>query len=1475
MVQDGPQSSPNAGVRPDLTVVGIGASAGGLEAASDLLSALPRDTGMAFVVVQHLDPDHESILGELLAKQTEMPVLQIDRDTPVESDHVYVIPQNTGMVIEGRVLRLTQRGPGQVRPIDVFLTSLAKDLRSNAIGVILSGTASDGTSGLRAIKKEEGITFAQDSSAKFDSMPQSAIAAGAVDFVLPPKMMARELARIAQHPFKERIAQAEMIEGDPLAQRAIRMLRGATGVDFTQYKQPTLMRRISRRVILTKSDGMESYLELLEREPAELQALFEDVLINVTEFFRDPEVFASLKRVMFPRFIDGRDADEPIRIWVPACSTGEEVYSIAIALTEFLEEKELAFPVQIFGTDVSERSIDRARLGIYDASSIEALSKGRATRFFTRVDRGYRVSRQIRELCVFSRHNIAKDPRLSRMDFVSFRNLLIYFSTALQGRVIANLGMALRPNGCLLLGASETLGSMAEYFSPLEDAHKIFCRKPNAIPAALEPSEWFHDGVPYQVLADLRLPLRQEERRAARPGTSTEEILSPHDETSAVILNEALKIVQTRGNMAPYLVAKGDSREADIFQAVRPEIAEPLRKGIAEARRGNGNLRLENIVVRHSGELRRVQVTIVAVTTSPTTFVLLFESNPGKRDASFENGHAASVSDPHARVTELEHELATTREYLQSIIEELRSTNEEAQSVNEELQSTNEEMQTAREELQSTNEELNTVNKEMQSRNRELSRTNDDLENLLISINMPIVITTGDLRIRRFTPMAEKVLHLIAADTGRPISDLRPRINVDNLSGILGTVVETLVPFEQEVLDQDGNWFLMRVRPYLTADRRIEGAILQLHDLGELKRTLERVRRARNYAQAIVDTVREPLVVLDHELAIQNANRAFYEYLHVQPTDVAAKKLDEVNESPFSRDGARDLISHLRSSGTQINDVEITVDGPAGGERVFLVNARRLVAEGNAGLVLLAFEDTTERKRASEARYRRLFESARDGIIILDAETGEVLDLNPYVEQLLGFERERLVGRRLWEIEPMQHAPEIWASLERIRDQGVVPFADLTLDTRDGRRLQTEVIANTYREKERWAIQLNIRDLTERKKFERELQQTQKLESLGLLAGGVAHDFNNLLTGILGNASLAMSDTPADEPVRKYLREIVDAAERAAFLTRQMLAYAGKGRFVTHTLDLGDLIREISTLIRTSIPKTAEIRLELAPDLPAVDADPGQMQQLVMNLVINGAEAIAENRPGTVEVRTSLRVITEEDVRDKDADNPLIPGKYVCLEVKDTGVGMDEATRARIFDPFFTTKFTGRGLGLAATLGIVKGHRGSIRVYSAPGRGTSFSVLIPASAKKPRAPMRGRVTKPSGLKGTVLVIDDEEMIRNLARTVLTRQGFEVLTANHGTDGVKVFRENLATVSVVLLDLLMPEMGGEQTMEELQAIRPEIPVILSSGFDESEANRRFAGKKLAGFVQKPYDAERLVQAIVAAIKSEAKGGPDAA
>ena len=867
-------------------VVGVGASAGGLSAYSKLLKALPVDTGMAFVLVQHLDPKHASMLPELLGRTTLMPVIEIKDGMRVEPNSIYVMPPNYSLAILHGILHLMPRPDalGKHLPIDDFLTTLADDLQSNAIGVILSGTASDGTFGLRAIKAEGGITFAQsEDSCEYDGMPHSAIAAGHVDFIMTPEEMALEITRIAQHPYllhELRLPkEAESaLAGDSLNKIFV-LLRTRTGNDFTYYKHATIRRRIKRRMVLNQIDKMEDYVKFLQQQPKEVDALFQDILINVTSFFRDPETFEALKNEVFPRLLQDRPSDEPLRIWVPGCSTGEEAYSIAIALFEFLGENISSTRIQIFASDIDSTAVDKARAAKYPENIRDAVSAVRLQRYFIKTAEGYQVCKAIRDICVFAAQNVVKDPPFSRLDLVSCRNLMIYLGTVLQKKVLHTFHYSLRPGGYLMLGTSETIGSSADLYGLVDKKNKIYLKKSVATRQAYDFST-----PPYLAQLPVLEPVEAgRQSPALNLQQEAENIILANYGPPGVIINREMQILNFRGQTGPYIEPAAGSASLNLLKMARQDLVMELRAVVHEAIKEHHPVRKQGVRIhQQAGAYRLVNLNVTPIIVASSTepyFLVLFEAagervmpekiaekkaakNSSKPDkASVESEDITDLR--NLRIQELEKELLSNREYMQSIIEsqeasneELQSANEEIQSANEELQSTNEELETAKEELQSTNEELATMNDEHAIRNQELIAANNDLSNLLASVELPIVILRDDMTIRRFTPAAKQLLNLIDGDVGRPITNIRPNVAIPELEQRVYQVTSTLEVQSLEVQDKEGHWYVLRLRPYKTLDNRIEGAVMTFIDIDSVK-DVERLRQALQQERRLAAVVRD------------------------------------------------------------------------------------------------------------------------------------------------------------------------------------------------------------------------------------------------------------------------------------------------------------------------------------------------------------------------------------------------------------------------------------------------------------------------------------------------------------------------------------------------------------------------------------------------------------------------------------------
>jgi two-component system CheB/CheR fusion protein len=862
-------------------IVGIGASAGGLEAFTQLLNHLPENTGMAFVLVQHLDPDHPSQLTSLLSRATAMPVREVKNGMAIEPNHIYVIPPNANINLSAGKLKLTPRGKSLVpHPVDYFFSSLAKEQLSWAIGIILSGTGSDGAIGLKEIKGAGGITFAQDEkSARFSGMPLQA-AGDSVDFILPPEKIALELARIGLDPYLALPQKTETEAAEAATEKDFRriltLLRSHTAVDFSQYRDTTIKRRIQRRMLVRTRRTLAEYIELLERDRAEISALFDDVLINVTSFFRDPEMFETLKARIFPEIL--KNDPHTIRVWVAGCSSGQEAYSLAIALLEFLEHKPNAPGIQIFATDISETiSIEKGRRGLYPESIESEISPERLRRFFTKEDGSYRISKAIRDVCIFAKQNVTSDPPFSRMDLVSCRNLLIYLTPPLQRHVVSTFHYALNPNGFLVLGNSETVGANSDLFELLDRKQKIYSKKN----AAIRP-------FPHFAAQDLKSkPIAIGHAAPVHPSTpadfqkEADRILLGRYAPAGVLVNSNLEVLQFRGRTSPYLEPPSGEASFNLLKMARENLSLELGTAIREAKKKNSVVR-RNVRLRDSDTIRKVNLEILPVKLSGSAencFLVLFEDADKERAAAPPArkeiaDKKISATEKDRELKQLRTELTAAREYLQAITEqqdaaneELKCANEEVLSSNEELQSTNEQLGTAKEELQSTNEELQTLNEELQTRNTELNQLNNDLSNLLASVQIPILMLGNDLRVRRFNPAAVELLALKPAVIGRPLHSIDLPFAVRDLEKSLLEVIGKVTQKEIEVRDREGRWFSLRLHPYRTADNRIDGVIMALVDIEELKRAHEKA-----LAHAIVESSSDAIIGNDLDGKIISCN---------------------------------------------------------------------------------------------------------------------------------------------------------------------------------------------------------------------------------------------------------------------------------------------------------------------------------------------------------------------------------------------------------------------------------------------------------------------------------------------------------------------------------------------------------------------------------------------------------------------------
>jgi two-component system CheB/CheR fusion protein len=886
-------------------VVGVGASAGGLEALRELLESVNLDR-MALVVVQHLSPDHESVLSDLLARSCSLEVMAVTDGTRPQARHVYVIPANANLVMAGGALRVLARDGTNAPqlPVDILLRSLAEELGPSAIGVVLSGSGTDGTLGLKAIREAGGITFAQDpETAKYDSMPRSA--AAWADFCLDPRAIAIQLARIGAQPALRRPTHGE---GDGLAPakqesftRLLLLVRSELGLDLTLYKPATIERRIERRMMLHKLDQPEDYVRLVESDATELRALHDDMLITVTSFFRDHACFEALQSKLFPRLLDSRERRGPIRVWVPACATGEEAYSLAICLVEFLEERGEDIKVQVFATDVDDDAIRAARRGVYPEAIDLDVSAERLARFFVKKDGQYQICRRIRDMVVFSRQDLLKEPPLSRIDLVSCRNLLIYLELAAQKRVLRTFHYALRPQGFLMLGSSESVGDSADLFALEDRKNKLYAKKQGAVPSTIDlgfgvnkqPAA-AHDTPPLSPIHNLQILV---DRKVL-------ELYGP----AGVVINEALEVLHFRGQTGEYLNPMPGTASFSILRLARPELHSELRR-VLDACLSRQERTLGEATYYADGTPRTIALDAIPLHEREyrgQRILVLFRMLPATEQLTAYAEAPPSAAEPGAvprdeRLKALERELDLTKEYLQATLEEresaneeLQAANEELQSSNEELQSTNEELETSKEELQSTNEELTTVNEELQNRLSELSQARDDLHNVLSGVDHAVLIAGLDLRLRRYTAAAERLFNLVPGDVGRSIRYVSAFFHGVDVANLVTRVIQNLSTIEEEVLCSDGRWYLLRITPYQTLDHSIRGAVISLADINVRKRALGLVQGVGDYASEFLQGIAHPLLIVDAQQRIVWANVPCYETSQTVPEETVGVMLTDL-----------------------------------------------------------------------------------------------------------------------------------------------------------------------------------------------------------------------------------------------------------------------------------------------------------------------------------------------------------------------------------------------------------------------------------------------------------------------------------------------------------------------------------------------------------------------------------------------------
>lgn len=1450
-------------------IVGLGASAGGLQVFRQFLEAMPPKSGLAFILIQHLDPDHESLMASLLETHTEMKVALAKNGDRVKPNHVYVIPPGVVLLIKDGILKLEAPQPkrGVRLPIDAFFKSLAESYQNQAIGVVLSGTGTDGTVGLKAIKEAGGLAIAQEpSEAPHSGMPRNAIANAAADKVMSVEDMPAALLRYAEHPYFNAAGETAVL-GDRargILQDVIALLKRRSAVDFGLYKNGTLLRRIERRMSIRHAEDGPAYMALLKDDEAEADLLAKDLLINVSGFFRDESVFQYLEKKIIPETVKAHATDQPFRVWVAGCATGEEAYSIAMLLIEQATKQKRHFKIQIFATDLDEDALAFARSGVFPDAIESDVSAERLARFFTKEDHLYQVKQELREAIVFADHNLLSDAPFSKLDLITCRNVLIYLDPKVQKRVIQLFHFALNEQGVLLLGTSETPGVGEDVFSPIHRKHRIYRRRGGRT-RAHELEMPVHTAQSQRSIGAAHLA--PPARAPSNPSEITRTALLDRHTPAAVLVNAKSEGLYFSGPVDRYLTVPVGEAGQDLIAMVRDGLRANLRTVLKAARDTGESAHSDGVWVKSDGERRQVGVAAEPVDVDDQQLLLVTFSDTIEGAVPSET-QPVSKADKSA-VAQLEKELASTRRELKLTIidleasnEELKAANEEAMSMNEEFQSTNEELETSKEELQSLNEELTTLNNQLQLKVDEHRQAVDDLNNLLNSSQIATVFLDKQLRIQRFTPTAKKLFSLIASDAGRPMGDITHKFDDDTMLADAEQVVETLIPANTQVKSNDGRWFQRRILPYRTQDDTVEGVVVTLHDITAQKTIQCRAEAEKAYAEAIVDTVREPLIVLNNNLKVVSAGRSFYEMFQTTAEETEGLSIYKLGDGQWDLPALLRGLKLILSEQIDLRDYEVDHEFPGIGRRIMVLNGRRIEGKGDRpDLILLAMEDLTEARRIEvaldeqNARLESILKSAQLGIITIGTD-GIIKAFSSAAESMLGYTAEEVIGRNvnmfMASEDRTAHDGYLATYLKTGEKHIIGSGREVEGVCKDGRIIPLDLSVSEATYDHSRLFTGIIRELTEERRRQAELIQAQKMEAMGQLTGGVAHDFNNLLTVLLGDLELIESGKFPGKSEQLF-EEAREAIKMGGELTQGLLAFGRRLPLSPEPADLNELVGQMRGILERTLPESIDISAPLNDDLWPVEVDPSGFKNAVLNLGLNARDAMPD---GGKLILETANVVLDEDFAELHGE--VAPGDYVAVSATDTGAGMSDAVQQRAFEPFFSTKETGKGsgLGLSVIYGFAKQSGGHVTIYSETGHGTTVTLFFPRQKDKgvASATVEKSPTKSSANGETILVVEDDQRVRRVTVRRLEALGYKVLRAPSGPEAMKVIDSGVE-IDLVFTDMVMPGgMNGADVAREALKKRPDLKVLLTSGYAEEALDIADGAQML----RKPYSAKVLAQ-----------------
>ena len=1467
----------------DFPVVGLGASAGGLEAFRKLLDVLPHDSGMAFILIQHLDPTHESLMVELLSGHTAMKVQQAKDRTPIERDHVYVIPPRAYISIREGALHLStpKERHGARMPFDYFLGSLAGECGKRAICVVLSGTGADGSAGLKAVKEHGGLVIAQDpTEAAYDGMPRSAIMTGAVDLVLPLARIPEALLKHRQHidpTAAHNSAAAPPDQDHESLAKVIDLLDAKTSHKFGSYKPGTLLRRIERRMALTDTKDSDRYLELLRKDQHERESLAKDLLIHVTSFFRDPRAFELLAESVIPDLVRRQSADQSIRVWVPACSTGEETYSIAMLFLEEIAAAKRNIKLQVFASDVDADAVRTAREGFYPASIQADITPTRLARFFVKEGDGYHVTPALRDAVVFTVQDILADVPFSRIDLISCRNLLIYLQPEVQEKVLSLFHFALREGGVLFLGTAENVGDFADRFKPISEEQRIYRHVGRSRPGEVE----FPSGTGAGPLS--RWPrLVQEAKTAHHLGDLFKRLLLESYAPASVLINRKHEGLYYFGPTDRYLHIPAGEASRDVIAMAREELRGRLRAAIQRAGRDRASVRVADAQMTRDGETIPVRIEIRRVESDGEDLLLVsFKDGPKAKKGSKQ----ATASPDGSRIAELERELEATRIELEMAArelatsrEEFKAINEEAMSVNEEYQSTNEELETSKEELQSLNEELTALNSQLHETVQRLRGTSNDLQNILNSSDMATLFLDGNLNIRFFTPLAKSFFSIIESDIGRPLADLARLTDDADLLADARAVLGGSVPLSREIESGKRAWYMRRILPYRTQDNRVEGVVITFSDISETKAAESAIEAARAYSAGIVDTVRQPLVVLDAELRVISASRSFYRDFSVSPGETVGRQLEAVNDRHLDVPAMHSFLERLQAGETEIEDYEIEIDLPATGRRFLLMNAREIRREPLAERqILVSLEDVTERHRVAAALEAARQQAERANLAksrFLAAASHDLRQPLQTISLLQG-----ILARKLKDDDTLRLVAKL--------DETLGAMSGMLNTLLDINQLEAGIV-----EPER--VDFRVNDMLEQLKTEFAYHTEARgldwrMVPCGLIVKSDPRLLEQMIRNLLSNAvkytkqgkvllgcrrrgdklRIEVWDTgigipeeqiqaifeefhQLDNTARERMRGLglgLSIVQRLADLLGHPIdvhSQSGKGSMFSVEVPIGHLLPDKLAGNVHSIAANPAVRTGA---ILVVEDDPSVREMLELLLQSEGHRTAAAAE-GKAALTLAARGVIRPDVIVADYN---LPGGLNGLQV----VAALRATLHReIPVVILTGDISAQTMREIAQQGCVQLNK-PVRAEELTRLIQAFLTASHATAAKPsgRRPIEPTIG-PQPL--TVFVVDDESGVRDAMRESLVAAGRPVEVYESGEEFLDAYRPDRR--GCLILDAGLPGLSGLQVLERLKAAGHGLPVVMITG--KADVSMATAAMKAGAidFIEKPIRYDDLLSAI---------------